>query len=75
MMQYDGVVTQKVWLLTEVADVPLIYYSHKIYATCGYWLSSSVILNNEQIYDLDGHSWMQGVTMLIAAWGGNCYFR
>ena len=47
----------------------LILYNHKIYATGGYGSSSSVILNNEQIYDLASDSWTQGATMPIAAWG------
>jgi len=55
--------------LTGAADVPLILYNNKIYATGGYGSASSVILNNEQIYDLANDSWTQGATMPIAAWG------
>jgi len=68
-IQYDGIVTQKAQLLTGAADIPLIFYNHKIYATGGYGSSTSVILNNEQIYDLDNDSWTQGAKMPIATWG------
>jgi len=68
-IQYDGIVTEKAELLAGAADVPLILNDHKIYATGGYGPSTSVVLNNEQIYDLDSDSWTQGATMPIAAWG------
>ena len=56
-IQYDYIVTQKTCLLTGATDVPLVMHNNKIYATSAYGSSSSIILNNEQIYDLANNSW------------------